>query len=266
MFEDRFREVVLGPAQRDATLIRAFPTPCNRAQGPFNDETSVMCYCLCYQHTHFESLGRILSSGVLDNVRSPLILDVGAGPGTVPVAIAERHVSQLRREPLALRYIDLERSTEMRQVAAAFLADAALFQLVQHHSVTTIDELVAAAPTVMELAAASDAIIVALSYVLKQNTVDASFAESIAAITVALKRAVTAPTYLLVQDQSGPPFDRYDAFFESVYSHGYFVEGYEERITQAHRQMTLDGTIPIQDPRTTGNVVYRLGRVMPRVA
>lgn len=265
MFENAFRDIVLTRAQRDHALSN-FPETklCGNARGPFDTLSSVLCYCLCYQHTHFASLSEILRSGRLDEADAPLVLDIGAGPATVPLALAERHVRELRRGPLALRYIDVERSDPMRETATAFLGDAALFRDVRRIALRSLDDLGQATVTAIQgMVAESDAIVVALSFVLKQPFVDEAFARHVASTATGFARSSGQPTYVLVQDVSHSPYERYDAFFDQVSKDGYRVDEPEGRLTQPHRQMLLNGTIPDQPPRSNGNVVYRLGRLLP---
>lgn len=266
VFDDSFNRVIIQQTRDNPELIQNWPHACDRAQATFEDAASAFCYCLCYQRMHFESLSSIVDLGYLDEFQSPLIIDVGAGPATVPLALAQRRVQRLQRGPLSLRYFDIERSEPMRAIAEEYLQDRDLFVNHERYSISTIDQLLQSKPRIVELARGADVVLVALSYVLKQRDVNRQFALTISELTRACADHFDIPTYVLIQDTSAGPYDRYNAFLGSVAEGGWSIEGYERRLTQPHRKVQPDGTPTRQTNKPkNGNVVFRYGRAVRAV-
>ena len=84
---------------------------CGRGQGPFLTEESVLCYCMTYMHSHYEAASKVLVpfADSLDRNSVVAMLDIGCGPMTAALALAELNIEK-RRLPLKLKYIGVDTS------------------------------------------------------------------------------------------------------------------------------------------------------------
>lgn len=197
VYFERFSQIVVPRAARLGLLPQWTRNYCNHGAGPFVDEISTICYCLCYGPTHFTSFVLGLDAVDLHHnrlPRRPLLVDIGCGPGTALFSLGEwlhRH----RDRPSDIRYIGIDSSAPMREIAAEFAADAQLFREFQPVLLPSLDD---GANTTIERAMHDrDGVIVMMSYVLHQG-----FMESGRTLLEVLRRmsGEEHPVFLLGQD------------------------------------------------------------------
>lgn len=256
VFEDGFQRIVVAPSRADALIRAGIPSLCNHARGPFDSRASALCYCLCYQHMHFQSLRQILSYGSLDAVSRPLVIDIGSGPATAAVALGERY-RNLQNTPMPMSYFAIDSSEPMHQIAAAYLEDAQLFNVLECVMLGSIVEAIERIGEFQNTEGCTE-IVLSLSYILKQPGADTALGNRIADFAARAIEITGLPAYVLVQDTSASPYDARDAFRTRLLEHRYLLPA-DGRVTQQHRRVDVTGAfVPQGEPRP-GNVWYVAG-------
>jgi SAM-dependent methyltransferase len=162
---------------------------CGRGQGPFLTEESVLCYCMTYMHYHFEAAVRVLDPFVriLDRNSVVAMLDIGCGPMTAALALAESNIAH-RRQPLTLKYIGVDISTPMLNIAEAFSEQEHCFAQPDDgywRFLSSIDDITER--RLEKLTRGATHVVVVLSYLLAQNGLSLKDVKTVAGVLATLK-------------------------------------------------------------------------------
>ncbi len=255
MFIESFREIVVEPVRTTPAYRTAWQnTVCGGARAAFDRMGTALCYCMCWQYMHFESLSSILARGHTDDYIAPLVIDVGAGPATVAAALAQRSIER-HDQTLSLGYVGVELYGPMRDIGDQFLQDNSLFDVVDKVWLEQIDDL---SPNVVEpVSNGCDALIFACSYILRQPHVDTGFAERLArGVARVRSHWPDLPAYFLYQDVSGGDRSNIYAFLDELRRNGYYAAGKDQFLRQDQAFARLDGGID-RRPHSGQNEDYR---------
>jgi SAM-dependent methyltransferase len=195
--------------------------------GDFADERSTLAYCIGYAWDHYASFGLALDTLGLKPREfgyRPLVIDLGCGPGTAMVAFGE-WLHRARQRVSDVRYIGIDRSAQMRRLAAAVTNDDTLFKAFEPILIADSDELASKLETQVEQ---RDEIVLTMSYVLHQQFMaDGKVLCNIMRDLCAQRR----PIWILAQDANKPhqvdqnviewPDTRFRALVNTVEAYGY---------------------------------------------
>ena len=123
---------------------------CNCAQGCYHSDEEVLWYTYCYMPMHVEVARQALTATrtkaanlrqcLVDSDGDLLFVDVGCGPLTAGVAIADWYIRR-QHEPLSLSYIAIDPSNACTRMAANFASREDVFNHMERFRVfDTVDD------------------------------------------------------------------------------------------------------------------------------
>ncbi len=213
---------------------------------------------------HLASLLTILGSRPLfDGVQRPFIADIGCGPATVALALAQRYRLRHPEERMACRYVGLDASPHMHGIAQRYLAHPSLFADVRCLFVENFGVFRERIDGVNRLIDSSTHALVALSYVLRQPALPPDFGEVVARLVLALARIEDFPVFVILQDISAGPYKAERLFFDTLSAAGYTIEGASGSLTQVYAPRNQRGeVVATNNAPPAGNVFWKYGQVI----
>ena len=167
MFSDTFSRIVI-PEARRLGILGGYRGHCERGGADF-DVRGAICYCVCYAWMHYASFKEALA--LLDVWANrlpyhPLVIDIGCGPATALLGLGE-WLHEQRGRPTDIRYLGIDRSAAMRDLAERFARDGDVFGPYTPTIVASLDALTDA--QLANLLRDRDGIIITMSYILNRE-------------------------------------------------------------------------------------------------
>lgn len=200
MFDEQFRKLIM-PRAQELGIAGADAAALCSVTGDFETERSAIAYCMAYAWMHYASFKeaiRYLRIGADEVGNRPLVVDIGCGPATAGAAVGDWLYEQRRRRT-EVCYVGIDRSSQMRDLAAAIVQDPIIFK--PHRPVLLAELCDVRLPLLASIAPGRDSIVITLSYVLHQRFMSES--EPLAA---ALRDLATLrmPIWIIAQDANLP--------------------------------------------------------------
>ena len=267
MFAENFSRIIAPRAIRLGVPPHLAAQLCS-VRGEFENERRAIAYCMAYAWNHFASFKtaiRSLDVRAHELPRSPLIVDIGCGPGTAFIALGE-WLLEARGMCSDVRYIGIDRSEHMRNIAAKFSSDTSLFRPFDAVLIASCEDLTK--NVVVAQTAGRDGIVVTLSYVLHQDfMVDGqAFRQVVQALS-----GSRLPIWVLAQDANLPQIDeknievwpetRLRAMLDPVESFGYRARFWARRFESSVFQLDAVGNatlLPATGHQGTKAIAVRL--------
>lgn len=204
---------------------------------------------MAYQWMHFQSftaLFDVLGIEAGEFAERLLVVDIGCGPATAFNAIGE-WLHLRRGSRLDARYIGIDRSANMREIAAYYVADGDVFQ--EHHALF-LDDLVSLTPEIVsERATDRDHIVVLMSYVMHQAfLIDGALLRRVLPALYATR----LPIHVLAQDANKPieidgltlwPQLQLSDVLDDSLRFGYQYGWRKERFHASRFEISIDGCV-----------------------
>ena len=205
------------------------------AQGCYDSLDKVLWYCYCYMPQHFDAFQRVIQleeadaddEGYGDTFRKKvfstngdlLVIDVGCGPMTTGLALADWHNNRYG-VPLKLSYIGIDDSARCREFAERFAHRDDLFAM-QHQALFlgSCDEC--DMEQLKSRVTSNGTLLFVFSYIFGQDSCERKHWESWAAF---MRRAMTAckTKYNIIAYTNSPPYRDKDNSSEWIDPNGKF--------------------------------------------
>ena len=272
LYHDRMRDVVLNTSHARRVLAGE-RNHCNSGHGPFDHMLPAVCYCVCHAAMHYESYMRALKMKFRtcrDLPSSPLIVDLGCGPATTALALAD-WLRECGRQRPAVSFIGIDNSRPFREIALDMLSGANVFDDTSIFIVLpSVEQL-----TQSEIKRAvrdRNGVIFALSYILHQR-----FMQNISILASLMSRIRSEteglPTWFLLQDANYQdtygtvtevwPETQVNALANRCRPIGYQIRGYGAKtiFRSPHVTIDRDGKFAVQEAGATSNVCHFFQRI-----
>ena len=246
---------------------------CNKGRGPYHDLLSSVCYCICQAPMHYASFRAALDdrfgrTGADPLPKSPLIVDLGCGPGTTLFALCD-WLFERRRSINSVSYIGIDISDELLGLAEAMIDGAELFDgSCMHILRRSVGEL--QDEEIARAASRRDGVIFSLSYIVHQD-----FMHDMTLLAQLMRRVrsctVGMPTWFLLQDANYAdrpdiytaiwPEHRVNDLANQCESLGYSVTARKTKFVAPRIEIRWDGRFTMAQAGTTSNVCHFFQRI-----
>ena len=266
-FQQRMQQTVMARPEAQHVLAgnRAY---CNKGRGPYDSALASVCYCICQAPMHYASFRAALDdrfgrTGADPLPNSPLVVDLGCGPGTTLFALCD-WLADRRRTSISVAYIGIDISDHLLGIAAGMVEGAALFQepsrFILRRLVDDLED-----DDISAAASGRDGVIFALSYVLHHE-----FIHDMTLLAHLMRRVCRhthgMPTWLLIQDANFPdrpdehvpiwPEQRINDLANQCESLGYSIVGLKTKFVAPRIIVSGDGQFTLAQAGTTNNVCH----------
>ncbi|MPZ31862.1 MAG: hypothetical protein GEV13_12840 [Rhodospirillales bacterium] len=222
---------------------------CDRGNGPFNTDESVLCYCMAYMHSHYEAAKIALSdvAQALTKKSAVAVLDIGCGPMTAALALAQLNLNRFG-QPLALSYIGVDISAPMLKFAERFSQRDDCFSSTSggfYRFVPTLEEVTT--DRLKRLINGATHVVIVLSYIMSQKNLSFANVDDIAKIASRVRTLADGREVWLVYSNAYP--------FEGKFQ--YFLGRCEVLELEFEKTVTTKVSHPMRQHRLTpGKIVH----------